>query len=104
MQIAEDADAGLLFDENKAAKIAVESLNPRSHGDEIVIGTDVVKLSLSEGFLQANVSFESRSAAANIHVHDSQFAHFQVVQANHRSDANPPIDRAERSVAMKKIE
>ena len=53
MQIAENAHARLLFHKNKTAEVAVESLNSRAYGNEIVIRADVVQLHLRERFLQA---------------------------------------------------
>ena len=102
--VAEEAHAGLLVDEKKPAKIAVELLNSRAHGNEIEIGAEVVKLHLAERFLQADVRIEARGAFAHVDVDDAQLPHVEIVQADHRSHANPPIHRAEGRVAVKQVE
>ena len=39
----------------------------------------------------------------HVHVDDAEFLHIQIIQTDHRRDADAPIHRTERSVAMKQI-
>ena len=72
IEIAEDTQARLLFDEQKTAKIAIESLNARTYRDEIEIRPDVVQFDFAECFLQAEVRIQARGAFAHVHVDDAR--------------------------------
>src|SRR4029077_7076594 len=101
VKIAEDAQGRLLVDEKKTAEVGVELLDARARGNEIVIGAEIVKLYLDESFLEACMIVEAVDAAAGIGTNDAQFADFQIVEAELRSDANAPVDGLESRVAMK---
>ena len=103
-KIAENADGGLLVDEEKTAEVGVELLDAGAHGNEIVIGAEVGEFYFHEGFLQADVGVEAIGAVSDVGADDAAFADVEIVEADFRSDANAPADRLERGVAVKEIE
>src|ERR1700752_3041459 len=104
VQVSKKSQAGLLVDKNKSAKIAGKTLDSRSHRYEIVVRTQVANFVLHKCFLHSGVSINARRAFAHVHVHDADFARVQVVDVKRRRHSNSPIDRAERSISMKKVE
>src|SRR5271163_2506170 len=101
IQIAEKSHAGLFVHEQKAPEIGVEFLNARANGHKIKIRAQVVNLHLAEQFLESDMVIKARGARAYVNVHDAELAHVEIVQADRRSHANPPVHRTERRVAVK---
>ena len=101
IEVAEETNARLLFYKQEAAKIAVERLNACAHRHEIEIRADVVQLDFAKSFLQSDMRIEARRAFAHIHIDDAEFLHREIIQADHRRDANAPIHRTERRIAVK---
>src|SRR5712692_3293496 len=104
VQVAKNAHAGLLLDEQETSKIAVEGLDARPHGNEIVVGAEVAELELRKCLLQPGVGVQARRALADINVDDAQLAHLQVVDVDRRSHPDAPIHWAERRIAVKEVE
>ena len=96
--------ARLFVHKQKSAKVRIEFLNAGAHGNEIVIGAQVVQLHFDEGFLQSQMRVESRRAFAHIRADDSQFPHIQIIQAELGRDADAPVHWLEGSVAVKQVE
>jgi len=87
VKIAEDAEAGLFILERKPRKSGVEFLNAGADGDEIIVGAEVVEFVFDEGFLQADVRVETICAGKRAGADDTEFADFEVVEANFGGDA-----------------
>ena len=104
IEIAEDADAWLFFHKQETAEVAIESLNAGAHRDKIVVRADILDLEFAEGFLQTDVCVETRGAFGHVGVDDSAFLHIEIIQTDSWSDSDAPIDRTERSIAMKQVE
>ena len=103
IQVAEDAQAGLLVGKNEAAEIAVEGLDSGARGDEIVVAAEIGQLDFDERFLQSNVAVEPRVSFAHVDVDDAVFLHVEVVDVDLGRDLDAPVDRPERCVAVKQI-
>ena len=100
MQIAEKADAGLLFGEQESAKVAGELLNAGANGNEIVVRTLRSRsLGFDESFLQANVSVESIVPSRGSMLTMSALAGLQEVEIDLGRDAHSKINRAETEVS-----
>src|ERR1700728_2989552 len=104
IQVAEQTHAGLLFYEQEAAKVAMESLDAGPHRNEIVIRAQVVQLHFGERFLQSEMRIQARGAFAHVHIDDAEFLHIQIVQADDGRDADAPVHRTKRSIAVKQVE
>ena len=102
--IAEDAQAGLLVNEEESAKVGVELLNARTHGNEIVVVAEIVEFHFDEGFLQAQVVVEAVGASEHVRTNDAKLANVEIIETEFRRDANAPIDWLEGRVAVEKIE
>src|ERR1039458_3175273 len=103
-QISEDADAGLLFGENKSTEIADELLNARPDGDEIKIRAHVVDLGFDKTFLEAGMGIEPVGAVANVNIDQASLAGLQEIEVEFRRKANAEIDGPKTGVAFEKIE
>src|SRR4029077_1965397 len=93
-QVAEKSDAGLFVHENEPTEIAVEPLDARANGNEIIVRAEVVDLHLRKRLLQSKMRIEARGAGANIDVDDTEFSHVEIVEAHRGSDSNAPVHRA----------
>src|SRR5262249_7606913 len=103
-EIAEEANAGLLVDEEKTAEVGVELLDAGADGDEIVIGAEVGEVVFTEELLKSEVSVEAIGAVADVWTNDAEFADLEIVEANFGRDANAPVDRLKAGVAVEEIE
>src|SRR5690348_2358860 len=101
VQIAENAHSGLFVDKQEASKVRVELLNPRPRRNEVIVGAEIVQLYFDESFLQAQVVIETVGSAPHVWSHDAQLSNFQVIQAEFGRDANAPVHRLERRIAVK---
>src|SRR6266705_1108444 len=101
VQIAEDAQRGLLVDKQKASEIRVELLDAGARGNEIVIRPEVVKLRFDESFLKGEMIVKAVGAAPHVGSYDAELPHIQIIQAEFGRNANAPVHRFERRVAMK---
>src|SRR5690348_9616636 len=101
VQIAENAQSGLFVDKQEASKVSVELLNPRPRRNEVIVGAEILQLYFDESFLQAEMIVEAVRPAAHIGSHDPEFSNFQVIQTEFGRDANAPVHRLERCIAVK---
>src|SRR5216684_7734712 len=101
LQVAKDAQAGLLIHKKKTAEVGVELLDAGACGNEIVIRAQVVELDFDEGFLQTEMIVKAVGPAARIGSDNAKLSHIQIVQAELRCDADPPIHWFEGSVTVK---
>src|SRR4249919_1801680 len=62
-----------------------------------------MELHFNECFLESEMRVEACSSIPDIGTHDAEFLNIQVVQAEFRRDADAPVHRLERSIAMKQI-
>src|SRR5208283_201756 len=103
-QVAEQADAGLLFGENEPAKIADELLDSGANGDEIKIRAQVVDLGFDKSFLQAGVAVKAVGTVSHIYVDQPPVACLQKIEIEFRCKANAEINRPKTGIAFKQIE
>ncbi len=104
VRAAEDAQAGLLVDKEEPAEISVELLNAGSGGDEIVVVAEIVQLHFHKGFLEAEMVVKAVGAVTHVRADDAKLANVEIVETDLGGDADAPIDRLERRVAVEKIE
>jgi hypothetical protein len=103
-EIAEEAEAWLLVDEEEAAKIGVELLDAGTNGDEIVVGAEVSDFVFGEELLEAEVGVEAVGAGADVGADNAEFADVEIVEADFGGDADAPVDGFEAGVAVEEIE
>src|ERR1700722_14935826 len=92
IEIAEDADARLLFHKQETAEVAIKSLNAGAHRDKVVIWADILDLEFAEGFLQTDVRVETRGAFGHVGVDDSAFLDVEIIQTDGLSDSDAPVN------------
>src|SRR5229473_7599808 len=98
LEVAKDAQAGLLIHKKKTAEVGVEFLEAGARGNEIIIRVQVVELHFDESFLQSQMIVEAVGPAARIGSDNAKLSHILIVQAALRCDADPPIHWFEGSV------
>ncbi len=103
-EVAEGPHAEVGVAEQKTAEIAVERLDARAHRNEIVVGADVGDLDLAERLLQGDVLAAPRDAGFRSGVDAVALAQVDVVQVELRGDAQGPVARLERGVALEQLE
>src|SRR6266576_3392083 len=103
VDVAENTQGRFFVDKEKPTEVGVELLDAGARRDEVVVGTEVVELHFSEGFLEGDMIVEAVGAAAGIGAHETELADFQIVETELRSDANAPVDGLEGRVAVKQI-
>jgi len=92
---------GLFILEKEAAKVGVEFLNAGADGDEIIVGAEVVEFVFDEGFpCRPSACSKRICAGKRAGADDTEFADFEVVEANFGGDANAPVHGLERGVAV----
>ena len=84
-QVAEDADSGLLFGEDEAAKIAIELLDTGADRDEIEVRAQIVNLGFNKRLLHAGVCVKAIDTFRRIDVHESALAGLQEIQVDLRA-------------------
>src|SRR6185436_7793831 len=102
LQVAEQAQPGLLIVEDESAKIAVERLNSRARGYEIVLAAEVPEARLKERFLHAGVLIVARGPLTDVNVDDAVLLRAQIIEIERGGKAHLPVDRTESRVATKK--
>ena len=103
VEVSENTQGRFFVDKEKPTEVGVELLDAGARRDEVVVGTEVVELHFSKGFLEGDLIVEAVGAAAGIGAHETELADFQVVETELRSDANAPVDGLEGRVAVKQI-
>src|SRR6185436_5552784 len=90
LEVAEDAEAGLLIVEDEPAEIAIEGLDAGAHRNEIVGAAQILQLEFEKRLLQADVRIDSTGALADVDVDDSVFTDLQVVDVELGSETELP--------------
>src|SRR5271165_6665251 len=72
-EISKDANARLLIVKDKAAKVAVEALDPQAHGHKIIFVAEILQLHFHEALLQAGVVVKAGGAIGGIGINDADF-------------------------------
>ena len=101
---AEQPHAEVGVAEQEPAEVAVERLDAGAHRDEVEVGADVEQLDLAERLLQREVLAPPRAAFLRRDVEDVALAHVDVVEVELRRDAERPVARLERGVALEQLE
>ena len=99
-QVAEDAQARLLIEENETAEIAIEGLDARSRGYEIVVVAQVRDLVFEKRLLQPHMRVQPGIAVPHVRVHHAGLFYMDVVDVDFRRDPDLPVDRLESRIAM----
>src|SRR6185312_4132924 len=100
LQIAKNAQSRLLFVVDESPKIALELLNSRAHGDEVVVRNEIVDLVLDKCLLQSHMIVEAVRPALGIDVHNAALAGLQVIHGECRGEDDSPVLRLEAGIAV----
>jgi len=103
-QISEQSHSWLLLGKNKAAKVAVELLNPSADGDKIEVRAKIVQFQLDKAFLQGRMGIEAVRAIAHIYIDQTAFARLEKIQVECGREARSKIGRTEAAISVRQIE
>lgn len=101
---AKESDSAVGVCKDKTSKVAHERLRAGSDGEEVVIRTEVGKFRFDEPFFECGMVFPSCGSVANVRINNSKFIDIEVIQVEHRSESNLPVEWFETSIAMGKVE
>src|SRR5262249_5483180 len=87
----------------EAAEVTGKVLDTCTHGDEVIIWTQVLHLPFNEAFLQSHVHIHAIGSALWIDVYDSTLLGGEVVDIEGGREDDAPIFRAEAGVSLKEF-
>src|SRR4029079_6296041 len=99
-EVAEEAKAQVLVEEDEAAELAVERLDAGPHGGEVVVRREIAQVPLDEELRQADVLLVARRAFAHVGVDDAALVDLQEVEVEDAGGAELPVARLEGGVAL----
>src|SRR5437879_13069833 len=104
VQVAKDAHARLLLNEEEPAKVAAKRLDARAHREKVIVGAEVPQLQLEKRLLQTGLGIQPVGAAAHINIDNAELARSDVVDVDRRRHPESPVNWPERGVPAEQVQ
>ena len=104
VQVAKDAHARLLLNEEEPAKVAAKRLDARAHREKVIVGAEVPQLQLEKRLLQTGLGIQPVGAAAHINIDNAELPRRDVVDVDRRCHPQSPVNWPERGVPAEQVQ